>query len=133
MAFTLMTWSSRTAYCSREKPSFFHGNMTRSLFLFFFFLNTVQFHFEKQTPEVKCNCIGCQNMRRFEMGNRNIDNVLIHSYYCFDNVSSRHIVIFQGDYVKHNTFLIMVRTHEPLRYTLKQSNTTCPFNVSAAS
>lgn len=45
-----MTWSSRTAYCSREKPSFFHGNMSlslSSLLSFFFFFSTVQFHFEK--------------------------------------------------------------------------------------
>ena len=39
----------------QRKAIFFHGNMSLSFLFFFFFLSsTVQFHFEKQTPKVKC-------------------------------------------------------------------------------
>lgn len=138
MAFTLMTWSSRTAYCSREKPSFFHGNMSLSP-LFPFFHRAISFWGSRHR---RLNALYrlSKYERGFRMWNRYIDNMPMRRYHCFDNASSQLLsffknVIYPGDYAKQNIVLIITDTgatqfHSSYKaILLRMINTTSPFNI----
>ena len=144
MAFTLMTWSSRTAYCSREKPSFFTVIWV-FLFLFFFFPSLFFFfsqrNFILRNRHRRLNVL--YRLSKYERGfgtwNRYIDNVppravIIVLIMLHLNFSFFFFFIFLGDYAKQNIVLIIADTRAALFHSSYEAisppmiNTTSPLN-----
>ena len=116
MAFPLMTWSSRTAYCSREKTYFFTVIWV-SLFFFSFFSPPSNFILGNRHRRLNA-LHSCQNMRDDSGCGTDI---LITScrYHRLDNASSPLLCvsppslfhfIFLGDYAKQNIVIIIFGT-----------------------
>lgn len=111
MAFTLMTWSSRTAYCSREKLSFF---TVIWVFLPPFFSRLPPCNFILRNRHRRLNVL--YRLSKYEgesrMWNGYIDNASSCSYHCFDHASSQlfSFFIFLCDYAKQITALIIADT-----------------------